>query len=121
MGSVFAILIYLAAILPSRVTHNITQRGATISSSHTYDNNGNTTVSSGTVDSYDFENLLVNRNNAAVQIVYDGDGNRVKKMTPAATTFYVIDDRNPTGYAQVLEELTTPGLAPTVTYTYGHS
>ena len=87
----------------------------------TYDNNGNTTVSGSAGDSYDFENHLVNRNNGAVQIVYDGDGNRVKKITPTQTTYYLVDDRNPTGYAQVLEELSAPGSAPTVTYTYGHS
>jgi len=39
------------------------------------------------------------------------------------TTLYLVDDRNPSGYAQVLEEETTTGGTPAVTraYAYGHS
>jgi RHS repeat-associated protein len=41
----------------------------------------------------------------------------------ATTTYYLVDDRNPTGYAQVLEELPSitgaPLPAPTVRYVYG--
>lgn len=40
-----------------------------------------------------------------VQIVYDGDGNRVAKSVNGVTTRYLADDLNPTGYAQVVEEL----------------
>jgi RHS repeat-associated protein len=106
-----------------------------------YDNNGNTTkgiLPDGTVanDQYDFENRLVHRVHATlaetntIDIVYDGDGNRVAKtVTPyggtAATTYYLVDTRNPTGYAQVLEEHTsTPSTPNTLTlqriYIYGH-
>ena len=35
----------------------------------------------------------------------DGDGNRVRKTINGLTTLYLVDDLNPTGYAQVLEEL----------------
>ena len=60
-------------------------------------------------------------------MVYDGDGHRVCKIAPAVggglkTTWYLVDDLNPTGYAQVLEEWETsdtepPGLVRR--YTYG--
>jgi RHS repeat-associated protein len=93
-----------------------------------YDNNGNTV--SGTItqppgntpevvsDAYDFENHLVNRNNGSVQITYDGDGNKVRETANGHTVSYLVDDRNPTGYAQVLDELTDGAV--TRTYTYGH-
>jgi hypothetical protein len=35
-----------------------------------------------------------------VTLLYDGDGNRVGKNT----TRYLVDDLNPTGYAQVVED-----------------
>ncbi len=53
----------------------------------------------------------------SVGIVYDGDGNRVSKTVNGVTTQYLVDDLNPTGYAQVVEELT--GGTATRTYTYG--
>jgi hypothetical protein len=43
-------------------------------------------------------------NSGAVTIVYDGDGNRVAKTVGGVTTQYLVDDLNPTGYAQVVEE-----------------
>jgi RHS repeat-associated protein len=73
-------------------------------------------------DSYDFENRLVNRNNGQVTITYDGDGNRVSKTVGGVTTLFVVDELNPTGYAQVLEELTVLGNGAEVTRinTFGH-
>lgn len=88
--------------------------------SDTYDNNGNTTVSPNVTSSdlYDFENHLIQRGN--VQLVYDGDGNRVKKtVTGVGTTYYLIDDRNPTGYSQVLEEINGSGQVARA-YVFGH-
>ena len=41
----------------------------------------------------------------SASIVYDGDGNRVAKTVNGVTTLYLVDDLNPTGYAQVVEEL----------------
>ena len=38
-------------------------------------------------------------------MVYDGDGNRVAKTVSGVTTRYLVDDLNPTGYAQVIDEL----------------
>jgi YD repeat-containing protein len=83
----------------------------------TYDLNGNTTASGGNTYGYDFENHLLTHNAGAVTIVYDGDGNRVAKTTGGITTQYLVDDRNLTGYAQVLEEL-SGGTVQRV-YTYG--
>jgi RHS repeat-associated protein len=50
-------------------------------------------------------------------LVYDGDGHRVAKTAAGKTTTYLIDDLNPTGYAQVVEEIVNG--APQRTYTYG--
>lgn len=87
----------------------------------TYDNNGNTTVSGGINYKFDYENRLTNYNNGQVVFVYDTDGNRVKKITSTATTLYLVDDENPSGCAQVLEELTVSGITTNLSkaYTYG--
>ena len=83
----------------------------------TYDANGNTTVTGGKTFAYDSENHLVSMNGAAVTLVYDGDGNRVVKTANGVTTRYLVDDLNPTGYSQVVEE-TVNGVANRE-YTYG--
>src|SRR5262249_483993 len=70
----------------------------------TYDANGNTIGSNGNSYSYDFEDHLTGMNSGAVALVYDGDGNRVAESIGGVTTTYLVDDRNPTGQAQVLEE-----------------
>jgi large repetitive protein len=98
-----------------------------------YDANGNTRIGttsqplnlstpqqvSGT-DSYDSENRLTQRNgnNGSVTLLYDGDGNRVQEIVNGQTTSYLVDDRNPTGYAQVVEEIVNGVVNHT--YTYGH-
>jgi RHS repeat-associated protein len=68
-----------------------------------YDSNGNTIASAGTTSTYDFENHLVSK--SGVTIVYDGDGNRVSETVAGVTTQYLVDTQNPTGYAQVVDEL----------------
>jgi len=88
-----------------------------ILSTETYDANGNTTASGSRTFAYDFENRLKSMNGAAVTLVYDGDGNRVAKTVGVATTRYLVDDLNPTGYAQVVEEMGSTGVQRT--YTYG--
>jgi RHS repeat-associated protein len=80
-----------------------------------YDANGNTTNSLGIANAYDFENHLVTH--GAVTIVYDGDGNRVSETVGGVTTNYLIDSVNPTGYAQVMDELVSGAV--TRTYAYG--
>jgi RHS repeat-associated protein len=64
---------------------------------------------------YDFENRLVQR--GGVTVVYDGDGSRVKETVAGVTTSYLVADQNPTGYAQVLDELQNGAV--TRTYSYG--
>jgi RHS repeat-associated protein len=83
-----------------------------------YDANGNTVSAGGTAYAYDFENRLAGVGGGAVSYVYDGDGNRVAKTVGGVTTRYLVDTNNPTGYAQVVEEL--EGGAVTRQYTYGH-
>jgi RHS repeat-associated protein len=81
-----------------------------------YDNNGNL-IPSGTLPAnpWDFENHLIQDGN--VVIVYDGDGNRVSETVAGVTTRYLVDDVNPTGYAQVVDELVNGSV--TRTYAYG--
>jgi RHS repeat-associated protein len=99
-----------------------------------YDNNGNTITAASSqplnsstpqpllgTDSYDSENRLTERigaNGSTVNLVYDGDGNRVQEIVNGQTKSYLIDDRNPTGYAQVVEEIVNGSVNHT--YTYGH-
>ena len=49
-------------------------------------------------------------------------GNRVAKTVGGTTTYYLLDDRNPSGYVQVLEEWTSTGT-PTLSrvYNYGYA
>ncbi len=93
----------------------------------TYDLNGNTTAEAGgPTYTYDAENRLVKRSGgglSTIEIVYDDAGNRVKKtVTPVGSgpviTKYLVEDRNPTGYAQVMEERDGSD-ATTVSYSYG--
>ena len=71
--------------------------------------------SGGGANVYDFENHLIQQ--GGVSIKYDGDGNRVSKTVAGITTGYLLDDRTPTGYVQVLDEVT--GLFTTRCYIYG--
>ena len=57
-------------------------------------------------------------NGGAVQIIYDGDGNRAAKSVSGAVTRYLVDDLNPTGYSQVVEELSGASVVARQ-YTYG--
>jgi RHS repeat-associated protein len=86
-------------------------------STETYDANGNTLTTGGKTFAYDFENRLKSMNNGAVTIQYDADGNRVAKTVNGVTTRYLVDTLNPTGYAQVVEEVTAGAV--TRQYTYG--
>jgi RHS repeat-associated protein len=100
----------------------------------THDNNGNTksapvsqpsAINSQQVlgtDDYDSENRLKQRtgtNGSVVRLVYDGDGNRICEIVGGQVKSYLIDDRNPTGYAQVVEEIVNGSVNHT--YTYGHN
>ncbi len=117
-------------LLPQSFTFDANDRLTT----DTYDDNGNTLVGLGfgqtQADQYDFENRLITRHTpqATINILYDGDGNRVSKTvttaTNSTTTYYVVDDLNPSGYAQVLEEhVSQQSSNPTIqsVYCYGHT
>ena len=82
--------------------------------------NGNVIATGGKNFTYDAENHLTGMSvsGTTVSIVYDAFGNRVSKTVNGVTTKYLVeDDVNPTGYPQVLDELT--GSTVTRTYTYG--
>jgi RHS repeat-associated protein len=81
----------------------------------TYDADGNVLTSGGKTFAYDSNDRLKSMNGGAVAITYDGDGNRVAKTVSGVTTRYLVDDLNPTGYPQVVEETGSVER----TYTYG--
>ncbi len=89
---------------------------------YTLDDNGNTTSSPGsTADTYDFENRLKTRNGTTT-FVYDGDGNRVKKTVGGVSTYYLVDDHNPSGWPQVIAELDSPTASkPLREFVFGHT
>ncbi|MCS7337570.1 MAG: hypothetical protein NZ739_04945, partial [Verrucomicrobiae bacterium] len=73
---------------------------------------------------YDVENRLTNAtvNGLTVLLGYNGDGVRVRKTVGTTNIYYLVDDRNLTGYAQVLEEHVGVGSQPPTlarVYTYG--
>ncbi|HEY6972242.1 MAG TPA: RHS repeat-associated core domain-containing protein [Candidatus Angelobacter sp.] len=80
-----------------------------------YDKNGNLLNSGTGTNVWDFENRLIQ--DGSVNVVYDGDGNRVSETVAGVTTTYLVDTLNPTGYAQVVDELVNGSV--TRTYAYG--
>ena len=80
-----------------------------------YDANGNTTSSAGITNIYDFENRMTQH--GSLTLAYDGDGNRVSETVGGTTTKFLVDDKNPTGYPQVLDEIANGAV--TRTYAYG--
>ncbi len=100
----------------------------------TYDANGNTVsaliqnpvsgIPNPVIDQYDFEDRLKNRNSGQITVVYDGDGNRVSKTVNGVTIYYLVDELNPSGYVQVLEELVALNAQPTTlnrVYSYDYA
>ena len=53
-------------------------------SGETYDQDGNVTAANGKSFSYDSQNQMLSMNGGAVQMLYDGDGNRVAKSSQIA-------------------------------------
>jgi RHS repeat-associated protein len=89
-------------------------------SSETYDANGNVIKeANGNTHTYDSQNHMTSMTNGAtvVTMIYDGDGNRVSKTVNGITTQYLVDDLNPTGLPQVVEEVVNGAV--TRQYTYG--
>jgi RHS repeat-associated protein len=89
-------------------------------SSETYDANGNATQVGAKSFTYDSGNHMMSMTTAgtSVNMIYDGDGNRVGKSVNGVSTYYLVDDLNPTGYPQVVEELNAAGAVQRQ-YTYG--
>ncbi|MDP0499536.1 MAG: Ig-like domain-containing protein [Verrucomicrobiota bacterium JB022] len=91
-----------------------------------YDFNGNTTLSPAGTDVYDYRNKLIRRTTGSGEVIdvsYDVYGDRFAKTVGDATTYYLVDRNNLTGYSQVLEELVedfTGSLTVQKVYAYGH-
>jgi RHS repeat-associated protein/uncharacterized delta-60 repeat protein len=121
-------------VLPNVVRTFTYDANDRLASPEIYDPNGNTLqgdldgvagIDQSANDIYDFEDRLVTRHPSAsttINLVYDGDGNRVlKKITAGGVTtkrFYLVDDQNPTGYPQVLREWTHNGTEWAVAHMY---
>jgi RHS repeat-associated protein len=105
--------------IPGIATGSFTYDADDRLNTETYDANGNTLTSAGKTFTYGFENRLksMTAGSVAVTIQYDADGNRVAKTVNGVTTRYLVDDLNPTGYAQVVEEVTAGAVIRQ--YTYG--
>jgi RHS repeat-associated protein len=84
--------------------------------SESYDQNGNVLATGGKTFAYNSQNELVSMGSTAT-LLYDADGNRVSKSVSGVVTKYLVDDLNPTGYPQVVDELTNGSV--TRTYAYG--
>lgn len=102
-------------------------------SQYTYDANGSTTVVTTTTSSgsttaknvWDVRNRLIgydaNGNDSLsdsgdAKYTYTDSGHRISKTIGSTATYFVIDDLNPTGYSQVLEERGTITGSPQQTY-----
>lgn len=83
-----------------------------------YDADGNLKVSAAGAYNYTFEDRLSEANSGAVSFTYDGDGNRVARTAGGVTTKYLVDSVNPTGYAQVVEEIVNGAVQRE--YVFGH-
>jgi RHS repeat-associated protein len=101
----------LALVPSSAFTYDANDR----LTSDSYDANGNTIFSGGTGNAYDFQDHLIQH--GGVSLVYDGDGNRVAESANGITTQYLVDNVNPTGLPQIVDELL--GGSVSKTYTYG--
>ena len=105
---------------------------AATDTTYAYDPNGSqtkvTAPDGSTVSEYGYDArnkmVLVTIAGKQTRYVYDDAGNRVRETadadtTSAATTYYLTDTANPTGYAQPVEERASQNGAPTLTYAIG--
>jgi RHS repeat-associated protein len=111
------------------MTETATGAGA-YTTNYTYDNNGSleSVVRTGTGATtsnytYDVQNRLVTAivGGATTTYTYDANGNRVSSTQDSTTTYDTIDDYNPTGYTQILEQATSFGGTPSMTYVVGQA
>jgi YD repeat-containing protein len=90
--------------------------------SFTYDSNGSQLTNGGTTYTYNVRNELNTATTSGVttSYVYDDAGDRVQETTGSTTTYYLIDDNNPTGYAEPIEvRVGSATGTPTTTYILG--
>ncbi len=115
---------------------HLTQEVGTLAGTTTYqyDSNGSQTrktrVLGGTtvedaIYRYDLRNRLVGVNTDAtgteeITYGYDDAGDRVKQVVSGATTLFLTDLNNPTGYSQTLEEKSSVGSTPSRSYVIGN-
>jgi len=104
----------MPGVPPATYTYDANDRLTTES----YDADGNLKVSNSVSYNYTFEDRVSEVNGGAVSFTYDGDGNRVAKTTGGVTTKYLVDTVNPTGYAQVVEEIVNGAVQRE--YVFGH-
>ena len=104
----------VSGIAPATAAYDANDRLAADS----YDQNGNTVGSQGAAYTYDSANRIRTAAASGAAYAYDGDGNLVAKTVGGVTTHYLVDSNNPTGYAQVVEEIV--GGQVVRQYTYGH-
>jgi RHS repeat-associated protein len=102
----------LSGIGSGSYTYNVDDRAT----GEGYDANGDTTATSGKAFGYDSLSRLTSMSGGAVTLLYDGSDNRVSKTANGVTTKYLIDDLSPTGYPQVVEELTSGSVTRRFTY-----
>jgi RHS repeat-associated protein len=112
VGNRTALTSTLAAPPAQSFTYDVDDRLNT----DTYDANGNTLTSAGVTYGYEFEDRLTSTS-TGVQIVYDGDGNRVSETAAGVITKFLVDEFNPTHYPQVAEEII--GTTVNAQYVYG--
>ena len=86
---------------------------------HRYDAGGNTTSVEGRNYRYNTAGRLIAAD--AVEFLYDGDGRLIGRREGQTTTWYLLDDRNPTGFSQVVEERVEVGgvVRSTRRFTFG--
>jgi RHS repeat-associated protein len=92
-----------------------------------YDKAGNTRTNGADVFLYDWADRLTNAvvGTKTVRLRYNADGQRVSKVVVVGgvgtTNLYLVDDRNPTGYSQVIEERSvTTGNVTNLVASYGY-
>ena len=112
------------------MTETATSGGnAEYSTSYGYDANGSMTSLTRTgqqaqtgVYVYDLQNRLQSStiNSTTTTYGYDAASNRISEKTGSTSTYYLIDNNNPSGYSQTLQESSTLGGTPTTTYTLGN-
>ena len=86
---------------------------------YSYDDNGSVTQSGSNTFTFDSLGQMTQAivNGVTSNYTYDGDGNKVQESSNGTTRTFLIDTKNLTGYAQVMEVLT--GRSLNNVYTYG--